>query len=149
MFIFSSKDTVTVFMDIALVGLLQAVNRLLCAVFLRLFHGNLVIFLVLSVFCQATKTKASVIKDQSFYHIETSKLICGANQLTGFCTMATLSFNELMAFQELRWVSSFCGRIYWWIVCIFSIDTLHSLSIITVVFCFTRSSASLILQTFK
>ena len=34
-------------------------------------------------------------KRQSFYHIETSLLICSANQLTGFCMMAFLAFNEL------------------------------------------------------
>ena len=33
---------------------------------------------------------------QSWHHIETSQLICRANQLTGFHIMATLAFNELM-----------------------------------------------------
>ena len=33
---------------------------------------------------------------QSCHHIETSRLICSANQLTGFYMMATLAFNELM-----------------------------------------------------
>ena len=32
---------------------------------------------------------------QSCYHIETSQLICSANQLTGFHMIATLAFNEL------------------------------------------------------
>ena len=32
-----------------------------------------------------------------FYHIETSQLICSANQLAGFYMMATLAFNELSA----------------------------------------------------
>ena len=37
-----------------------------------------------------------LIKRQSCYNIETSQLICTANQLTGFCVMATLAFNELI-----------------------------------------------------
>ena len=36
-----------------------------------------------------------LIKRQSCHHIETSQLICSANQLTGFCMIATLAFNEL------------------------------------------------------
>ena len=36
-----------------------------------------------------------LIKHQSFYHVETSQLICRTNQLTDFNLMATLSFNEL------------------------------------------------------
>ena len=32
---------------------------------------------------------------ESCHHIETSQLICKANQLTGFYMMATLPFNEL------------------------------------------------------
>ena len=35
------------------------------------------------------------IKRQSCHHIETSQLICSANQLTGFNMMLTLAFNEL------------------------------------------------------
>ena len=35
------------------------------------------------------------IKHQSCHHIETSQLICSANQLTGVCRIATLAFNEL------------------------------------------------------
>ena len=34
-------------------------------------------------------------KRQSCYRIGTSQLICSANQLTGFCMMATLAFKEL------------------------------------------------------
>ena len=37
-----------------------------------------------------------IIKRQSFHHIETSKLTCSANQLTGFYMMTTLAFNELI-----------------------------------------------------
>ena len=37
----------------------------------------------------------SIIKRQSWHHIETSQLICRANQLTGFYMMATLVFNKL------------------------------------------------------
>ena len=37
----------------------------------------------------------SIIKRQSWHHIETSQLICRANQLTGFYMMPTLTFNEL------------------------------------------------------
>ena len=35
------------------------------------------------------------IKRQSCHHIETSQLICSANQLIGFYMMATLAFNDL------------------------------------------------------
>ena len=35
-------------------------------------------------------------KRQSCHHIETSQLICRANQLTGFYLMITLTFNELI-----------------------------------------------------
>ena len=37
-----------------------------------------------------------LIRRQSCHHIETSQLICLANQLIGFYTMATLAFNELI-----------------------------------------------------
>ena len=37
---------------------------------------------------------------QSCYHIETSQLICKANQLTGFYMMETLAFDEL-----IEWLS--------------------------------------------
>ena len=36
-----------------------------------------------------------IIKRQGYHHIETSQLICRANQLTGFYMMATLAFDEL------------------------------------------------------
>ena len=36
-------------------------------------------------------------KRQSCHPIETSQIICIANQLTGFYMMATLAFNELVA----------------------------------------------------
>ena len=39
---------------------------------------------------------AQRIKRQSCYPIETSQLICRANQLTGLYKIATLAFNELM-----------------------------------------------------
>ena len=35
-----------------------------------------------------------LIKHQSYYHIETSQLICRANQLTGFHMMAALASND-------------------------------------------------------
>ena len=35
-------------------------------------------------------------KRQSCHHIETSQLICSANQLTGFCMIANMAFNDLM-----------------------------------------------------
>ena len=35
-------------------------------------------------------------KCKSCYHIETSKLICSANQLAGFYMMATTAFNDLI-----------------------------------------------------
>ena len=37
-----------------------------------------------------------LIKRQSCHHIETSQLICSANQLVGFYMMATLAFNALI-----------------------------------------------------
>ena len=37
---------------------------------------------------------------QSCRHIETSHLICKANQLTGFCMMGTLAFNKLMGCKK-------------------------------------------------
>ena len=40
-----------------------------------------------------------LIKRQSCHHIETRKLICKANQLTGVSMMATLGFNELIKNQ--------------------------------------------------
>ena len=45
----------------------------------------------------AQKIKISInsFKRQSCHHIETSQLVCRANQLTGFYMMATLAFNEL------------------------------------------------------
>ena len=36
-----------------------------------------------------------LIKRQSYHHIETSQLICFANQLTGFYKIVTLLFSEL------------------------------------------------------
>ena len=35
-------------------------------------------------------------KRQSCHYIETSQLICRANQLAGFYVLATLAFNELI-----------------------------------------------------
>ena len=43
-----------------------------------------------------TNLLIELIKRQSCRHIETSQLICRANQLTSFYMMATLAFNELM-----------------------------------------------------
>ena len=37
-----------------------------------------------------------LIKSQSCHHIETSQLICYANQLTGLYMIATLTFNALI-----------------------------------------------------
>ena len=34
-------------------------------------------------------------KDQGCDHVETSQLICGANQLNGFYLMTALAFNKL------------------------------------------------------
>ena len=36
-----------------------------------------------------------LIKSRICHHIETSQLICWANQLTGFYMMTTITFNEL------------------------------------------------------
>ena len=38
-----------------------------------------------------------LIKRQNFHHVETSQLICRANQLIDFYMMGTLAFNELMS----------------------------------------------------
>ena len=50
--------------------------------------------------CNDAFTKALILialtyKRRIYYHIETSQLICSANQLTGFYMMATLAFNQL------------------------------------------------------
>ena len=37
-----------------------------------------------------------LIKCQNCHYVETTQLICFANQLTGLYMMATLAFNELM-----------------------------------------------------
>ena len=42
------------------------------------------------------------IKHQSCHHIETSQLICTANQLTGFYMMPTLAFNELILLYKIK-----------------------------------------------
>ena len=42
----------------------------------------------------------------SCHHIETSQLICRANQLTGFYMMATLAFNELILLQSFAWINN-------------------------------------------
>ena len=44
--------------------------------------------------------RSELIKRQSCHHIETSQLICFANQLTRFYMMATLAFNELILMIE-------------------------------------------------
>ena len=41
------------------------------------------------------------IKCQCCPHVETSQLICKANQLTGFYIRATLAFNRLMRLKEI------------------------------------------------
>ena len=41
-----------------------------------------------------------LIKCQSCHYMETSQLICYANQLTGFYMMATLAFNEIVYIPE-------------------------------------------------
>ena len=43
------------------------------------------------------KNWSQPIKCQCCPHIETSQLICTANQLTGFYMRATLAFNELIS----------------------------------------------------
>ena len=43
-----------------------------------------------------------LIKPQSCQHIETSQLICFANQLTGFYMMATLAFNDLRIYSVFK-----------------------------------------------
>ena len=44
----------------------------------------------------ATKT-SSINSLNGCHHIETSRLICRANQLTGFYVMASLAFNKLIS----------------------------------------------------
>ena len=44
---------------------------------------------------EITKIGNLLMKRQSCHHIETSQLICSANQLTGLYMMTTLAFNEL------------------------------------------------------
>ena len=45
---------------------------------------------------------AYLINRQNCQHIETSQLICSANQLTGFYIMATLALNELILETRFR-----------------------------------------------
>ena len=47
-----------------------------------------------------------LIKHQSCHHIETSQLICRANQLTGLYMMLTLAFNELIRVKRKNSKSS-------------------------------------------
>ena len=49
-----------------------------------------------------TESLPEFIKRQSSHLIETSKLICTANQLTSFYMVATLAFNELSYFQQIK-----------------------------------------------
>ena len=51
----------------------------------------------------------SPIKCQCCPHIETSQLICYANQLTGLYMTTTLVFNELISYQYLEIYVSFDG----------------------------------------
>ena len=51
---------------------------------------------------QACVIKRVDYKHQSCHHIETSNLICSANQLIGFYMMATLVFNELNLKQNFQ-----------------------------------------------
>ena len=37
---------------------------------------------------------------QSYHHTEIRQLICAANHLSGFCMMATLAFNRLVALKH-------------------------------------------------
>ena len=41
-------------------------------------------------------------KRQSCHHLETSQLICKANQLTGFYMRTTLAFDELKTFSGMK-----------------------------------------------
>ena len=45
------------------------------------------------------------------HHIETSQLICTANQLTGFYMMATLEFNELIQTSHERLANKYTFRV--------------------------------------
>ena len=45
-------------------------------------------------------TRNNLLKGQSCQHIGTSQLICSANQLTGFYTIATLALDKLIIFQN-------------------------------------------------
>ena len=60
--------------------------------------------------CPKNEVFHYLIKRQSCYHIETSQLICSANQLTGFYMMATLVFNELRI-SSVR-ISSYCKNMF-------------------------------------
>ena len=57
---------------------------------------------VLYIFFYFLHTISWLSKCQSCHHIETSRLIYSANQLTGFYMMAPLTFNELIMFRVKR-----------------------------------------------
>ena len=56
---------------------------------------------VLSQFFEIILTRKLLTQRQSCHHIETSKLICRANRLTGFYMMDTLAFKELSNFAPV------------------------------------------------
>ena len=58
----------------------------------------------------------SILKRQSCHHMETSQLICSANQLTDFYMMATLKLNELRSlFSPTPFTSWFKAGEKWFV----------------------------------
>ena len=54
-----------------------------------------------------------LIKRQSCHHTETSQWICGANYLTGFYVMATLTFKELITIMKFKKKTKFFFNCIW------------------------------------
>ena len=70
-----------------------------------------------------------LIKRQSCHHIETSQLICTANQLTGVYMMATVAFTELK--DNPHWISPVIENsilIHWNHTFLFPWDIFHLFS---------------------
>ena len=70
-------------------------------------------YMAVATYCYYKKVRRTMrtaivsylLKRQSCYHIETSQLICSANQLTSFYMMTTSVFNELISVKEVIFIT--------------------------------------------